>query len=208
METKRGSSSEGIGAIVETLVAEFATVFGTVDVERMVVESMDLLEGIRSGPLKKNEVESFTRIRLQAQGRNEGSLLAGVPSVIFVCVHNAGRSQMSAGWARHLAGDQLLVFSGGSAPAENINPRAVEAMAEVGIDISAAFPLSFTDEIVQASDVVVTMGCGDACPFFPNKRYLDWELDDPHDASLPEVRMVRDEIERRVTQLLVEMALR
>ena len=135
-------------------------------------------------------------------------MFTGVPSVVFVCVHNAGRSQISAGWARHLAGNRLLVFSGGSAPAEIINPRAVEAMAEVGIDISEAFPMPFTDEIIQASDVVVTMGCGDACPIFPGKRYLDWELADPHDASLEEVRVVRDEIGRRVGRLLVEMGLR
>jgi protein-tyrosine-phosphatase len=201
-------SSEAVHSVVGDLSAEFGAVFGTADIERMVVGSIDLLEEIRSGSIHRNEVEGFARIRLQAQGRIEGTLLAGVPSAIFVCVHNAGRSQMSAGWARHLAGDRLLVFSGGSAPADIINPRAVEAMAEVGIDISAAFPMSFTDEIIQASDVVVTMGCGDACPFFPNKRYLDWELADPHDASLAEVRVVRDEIERRVKQLLGEMGLR
>jgi arsenate reductase len=102
----------------------------------------------------------------------------------------------------------LLVLAGGSAPAEVINPRAVEAMAEVGIDISGAFPVSFTNEIVEASDVVVTMGCGDACPYFPNKRYVDWDLADPHDAPLEQVRVVRDEIRRRVEQLLVEMGVR
>lgn len=201
-------SPDEIDRIVGDLSTEFEAVFGAVEVERMVVDSMDLLEQIRSGSLRENEVEEFTRKRLQAQGRIEGTLLAGIPSVIFVCVHNAGRSQMSAGWARHIGGDRLLVFSGGSAPAEVINPRAVEAMAEVGIDISGAFPTSFTDEIVQASDVVVTMGCGDACPFFPSKRYLDWDLADPHDASLAEVRIVRDEIGRRVGQLLTEIGVR
>jgi protein-tyrosine-phosphatase len=201
-------SPEEVDLVVENLMAGFGTVFGSADIERMVAGSIDLLEGIRSSPLRMDEVEQFSRDRLRAQGRVEGTLLAGIPSVIFVCVHNAGRSQMSAGWARHLGGDRLLVFSGGSAPAEAINPRAVEAMVEVDIDISGAFPVSFTDEIVQASDVVVTMGCGDACPYFPDKRYLDWDLADPHDASLAEVRVVRDEIGRRVEQLLVEMGVR
>lgn len=127
------------------------------------------------------------------------------PSMIFVCVHNAGRSQMSAGWARHLAGERAVVFSGGSGPGPEVNPVAIEAMAEVGIDISAQFPKPFTDEIVEASDVVVTMGCGDACPFFPGKRYLDWELTDPHGQGIDNVRVVRDEIEVRVRRLLAEM---
>lgn len=201
-------SPEEIEQIIEDLQSEFGTVFGSADIERMTAGSIDLLEGIRSGPLRADEVAGFTRDRLRAQGRVEGTLLAGIPSVIFVCVHNAGRSQMSAGWARHLGGDRLLVFSGGSAPSDAVNPRAVEAMNEVGIDISGAFPLCFTDEIVQASDVVVTMGCGDACPFFPNKRYLDWELADPHEAELDAVRIVRDEIEQRVKQLLGEMGVR
>jgi protein-tyrosine-phosphatase len=201
-------SPDEIDRVIRDLSTEFQAVFGAGEVERMVVGSIDLLEQIRSGSLRGNEVGEFTRQRLRAQGRIEGSLFAGIPSVIFVCVHNAGRSQMSAGWARHIAGDRLLVFSGGSAPAEVINPRAVEAMSEVGIDISGAFPMSFTDEIVMASDVVVTMGCGDACPFLPNKRYLDWDLADPHDASLAEVRIVRDEIGRRVGQLLTETNVR
>jgi protein-tyrosine-phosphatase len=201
-------SPEEIDLVVESLGAEFGSVFGLDDIERLTAGSLDVLEQIRSGPIRAGEVEQFTRDRLLAQGKVEGTLLAGVPSVIFVCVHNAGRSQMSAGWARHLGGDRLLVFSGGSAPAEVINPRAVEAMREIGIDISGAFPVSFTDEIVQASDVVVTMGCGDACPYFPNKRYEDWELADPHDAPIEEVRVVRDEIGRRVERLLIEMGVR
>jgi protein-tyrosine-phosphatase len=198
-------TAEAMNVVGRRLIEEFGDVFGPSDIERMTDESLGFLEEIRSGSIAPREVEFFTRSRLWAQGRVEGTLFARVPSVIFVCVHNAGRSQMSAGWARHLAGERLLVFSGGSAPAEVVNPHAVTAMAEVGIDISGAIPLSFTDEIVQASDVVVTMGCGDACPFFPNKRYLDWELSDPHGASLDEVRHVRDEIGGRVRQLLGEM---
>ncbi len=194
--------------MVERLSAEFGSVFAAFEVEQMVAASIGMLEEIRSGPLRVDEVEGFTRNRLRAQGKIEGTLFAGIPSVVFVCVHNAGRSQMSAGWARHLAGDRLLIFSGGSAPAETINQRAVEAMAEIGVDIAGAYPAPFTDEIVRASDVVVTMGCGDACPYFPGKRYLDWELADPHGASLDEVRAVRDDIGRRVGQLLAEMGLR
>jgi protein-tyrosine-phosphatase len=200
-------SPEEVDLLVEDLSAEFDTVFGPAEIERMVAGSIDLLEGIRSGPLRASEVERFTRDRLRAQGRVEGTLLVGIPSVIFVCVHNAGRSQMSAGWARHLGGDRLLVFSGGSAPGNVVNQRAVEAMAEVGIDISGAFPVPFTDEIVRASDVVVTMGCGDACPYFPGKRYLDWDLADPHEAELEAVRAVRDDIGRRMGQLLAGMGI-
>ncbi len=127
------------------------------------------------------------------------------PSVVFLCVHNAGRSQMAAGWMRHLAGDAVDVFSGGSEPAESVNAAAVEAMAEQGIDISAELPQPWTDEIVRAADVVVTMGCGDACPIFPGKRYVDWELEDPAGKPLADVRPIRDDIERRVRELLGEI---
>lgn len=130
---------------------------------------------------------------------------ASKPSMVFVCVHNAGRSQMSAGFARHLAGDRAVVFSGGSAPGPEVNRAAVAAMDEVGIDISDQFPKPFTDEIIKASDVVVTMGCGDACPFFPGKMYIDWELTDPHGEGLDLVRTIRDDIEIRVQALLTEL---
>ena len=127
------------------------------------------------------------------------------PSVVFLCVHNAGRSQMAAAWLEHLAGDHVDVFSGGSEPASTVNPVAVEAMAEVGIDIGTQVPKPWTDEIVRAADVVVTMGCGDACPIFPGKRYLNWILDDPAGQSLEDVRPIRDEIERHVRDLLAEL---
>ncbi|MEZ5095858.1 MAG: arsenate reductase ArsC [Nocardioides sp.] len=127
------------------------------------------------------------------------------PTVLFVCVHNAGRSQMAAGWLRHLAGDRVEVLSAGSAPAASINPVAVEAMAEVGIDITDAVPTRLADESVQASDVVVTMGCGDACPFYPGIRYEDWALTDPAGQPLPVVRQVRDEIRARVEELLLTL---
>ena len=127
------------------------------------------------------------------------------PSVLFVCVHNAGRSQMAAGWLSHLAGDAVEVRSAGSAPKDSVNPSAVQAMAEVGIDISDQTPKVLTTEAVQDSDVVITMGCGDACPFFPGKRYLDWALEDPAGKGVESVRPIRDEIELRVRQLLTEL---
>ena len=127
------------------------------------------------------------------------------PSVLFVCVHNAGRSQMAAGWLRHLAGDQVEVRSAGSEPADRINPVAVRAMQEVGIDITANTPRLLDYETAEASDVLITIGCGDVCPSFPGKRYLDWELDDPAGKSVEDVRPVRDEIERRVRGLLDDL---
>ncbi|HEX3651079.1 MAG TPA: arsenate reductase ArsC [Pseudonocardiaceae bacterium] len=129
----------------------------------------------------------------------------GVPTVLFLCVHNAGRSQMALGFCQHLAGSGVVAWSGGSEPGREINPAAVAAMAERGIDITGEFPKPWTDEIVRAADVVVTMGCGDACPVFPGKRYLDWELDDPAGRNVEQVRPVRDEIERRVRALLAEL---
>ncbi|MGY1805213.1 arsenate reductase ArsC [Blastococcus sp. SYSU D00922] len=127
------------------------------------------------------------------------------PSVLFVCVHNAGRSQMAAGWLRHLAGDGVEVRSAGSLPGDRVNPSAVAAMAEVGIDISDQSPKVLTTEAVEASDVVITMGCGDACPVFPGKRYLDWELEDPAGQGVEAVRPIRDEIERRIRTLVGEL---
>jgi arsenate reductase len=124
------------------------------------------------------------------------------PSVLFVCVHNAGRSQMAAGWLRHLAGDTVEVRSAGSAPAETINPAAVEAMAEVGIDITSRIPRKLEWETAESSDVIITMGCGDACPIFPGKRYEDWKLDDPAGQGVEAVRPIRDEIKVRVEALL------
>ncbi|WP_278236149.1 arsenate reductase ArsC [Isoptericola sp. AK164] len=130
------------------------------------------------------------------------------PSVLFVCVHNAGRSQMAAGFLRALGGDGVEVRSAGSAPKDSINPVAVEAMAEQGVDIRAEQPKVLTDDAVQASDVVITMGCGDACPIYPGKRYEDWELDDPAGQGIEAVRPIRDEIERRVRALLASLDVR
>jgi protein-tyrosine-phosphatase len=127
------------------------------------------------------------------------------PTVLFVCVHNAGRSQMAAGYLMHLGGERVRVLSAGSAPAGSINPVAVEAMAEDGIDITASAPKLLTDEAVSSSDVVITMGCGDVCPIYPGKRYEDWKLDDPAGQGIEAVRPIRDEIRRRVEYLLAEL---
>lgn len=130
------------------------------------------------------------------------------PSVLFVCVHNAGRSQMAAGWLTHLAGERIEVRSAGSAPAETVNPVAVEAMREAGVDVTGAQPMVLTTEAVQASDVVITMGYGDACPVFPGKRYEDWKLDDPAGQGIEAVRPIRDEIRAQIEKLIAELGAR
>lgn len=129
-----------------------------------------------------------------------------VPEVLFVCVHNAGRSQMAAALLNQRAAGRVLVRSAGSEPASELNPRVIEAMLEIGIDISEEFPKPLTDEFVRTADVVITMGCGDACPIYPGKRYEDWELDDPSGQDLPTVRRIRDEIDARVKRLLEVLA--
>jgi len=132
--------------------------------------------------------------------------MKGVPEVLFVCVHNAGRSQMAAALLSDRAQGRVHVRSAGSDPTDQINPAVVAAMREVGLDLSQEFPKPLTDEFVRAADVVITMGCGDACPIYPGKRYLDWELDDPAGRTLDEVRVIRDEIDRRVQELVGELA--
>jgi arsenate reductase len=127
------------------------------------------------------------------------------PSVLYVCIHNAGRSQMAAAWTRHLGGDAVDVFSGGSEPAADVNSAAAQAMAEVGVDITGETPQLWTEDAVRSADVVITMGCGDVCPVFPGKRYFDWELEDPAGKGVEVVRLIRDEIELRVRTLLGEL---
>jgi arsenate reductase (thioredoxin) len=185
------------------LAAQFEGVFGTETVERFLTSSYDQF-ATRATAVNFLPVmaERFARQRLQALARVEGKADDGLPTVLFLCVHNAGRSQMALGWFEHLAGDRAVAWSGGSEPGNEVNPAAIAAMKEIGIDISAEFPKPWTDEIVQAADVVVTMGCGDACPLFPGKRYEDWVLDDPDGMGVEAVRPIRDEIGRRVRELL------
>lgn len=132
-------------------------------------------------------------------------MTADRPDIVFLCIHNAGRSQMALGWFRHLAGDRATAWSGGSEPADQVNPVAVAAMGEVGIDIAGAQPQRWTDDGLRAADLVITMGCGDECPFFPGVRYEDWPLDDPAGQGIDAVRPIRDEIERRVRDLLARL---
>jgi arsenate reductase len=174
-------------------------------IQRFLVESMDLLSDARIKRWTAVLAERLTNDRLRALVRLESAPTDLNPSVLFLCVHNAGRSQMAAGWMRQLAGDRVDVFSGGSEPASSLNQAAVAAMAEKGIDISTELPQPWADEIVRAADVIVTMGCGDACPVYPGKRYVDWELDDPAGRPVEEVRPIRDEIELRVRALLGEL---
>ncbi|CAM3760084.1 arsenate reductase ArsC [Kibdelosporangium persicum] len=188
------------------LKREFDGVFGKETIELFLHTSYDQFASRSTIPnFLPLLAERFARQRLQALAKVEGHAHDGKPTVLFLCVHNAGRSQMALGFFQHLAGEGAVAWSGGSEPGHEINPSAIEAMAERGIDISREFPKPWTDEIVQAADVVITMGCGDACPVFPGKRYLDWTLDDPAGMGVEAVRPIRDEIERRVRALLEEL---
>jgi arsenate reductase len=188
------------------LAEEFEGVFGPETIERFLTSSYDQFAD-RATAMNFLPVmaERFARQRLKALARVEGKADDGLPTVLFLCVHNAGRSQMALGWFEHLAGDRAVAWSGGSEPGNEVNPAAIAAMKEVGVDISTEYPKPWTDEIVQAADVVVTMGCGDACPLFPGKRYEDWELDDPAGMGVESVRPIRDEIGRRVRALLASL---
>ena len=188
------------------LQGEFDGAFGEETIERFLHSSYDQFAAHSTIPrFLPLLAERFARQRLRALARVEGRVQDGKPTVLFLCIHNAGRSQMALGFFQHLAEDRAVAWSGGSEPGYEINPSAVAAMAERDIDISGEFPKPWTDEIVRAADVVITMGCGDACPVFPGKRYLDWTLDDPAGKSVDDVRPVRDEIERRVRGLLDEL---
>jgi protein-tyrosine-phosphatase len=184
----------------------FAGVFGTETIEQFLATSYDRFAAdARVMTFLPLLAEKFAQQRLIALAKVEGRTSDGIPIVLFLCVHNAGRSQMALGWFNYLAQGRAVAWSGGTEPGAGINPAALEAMAEVGIDVSQEFPKPWTQEIVSAADVVVTMGCGDACPIFPGKRYEDWELDDPAGMDLPSVRPIRDEIGMRVRQLLASI---
>jgi protein-tyrosine-phosphatase len=194
-----------IRASADRLRTDFAGVFGEETIQRFMAESWESLSGAKVAAFIPLFVERFTRQRLRALARVEGKSTSTAPMIVFLCVHNAGRSQMAAGWAQHLAGDAVEVFSGGSDPASEVNPSAVAAMAEVGIDISTEFPKPWTDEIVRAADVIVTMGCGDSCPIFPGTRYLDWEVGDPAGLAIEQVRPIRDDLRDRVRAILEDL---
>lgn len=190
----------------DRLRRRFEGQLNTETIERFMSDSLDTLaQRAHTSTWVPLLAERFARDRLRALIRLESEGTGTKPSVLFLCVHNAGRSQMAAGWMRHLGGDDVDVFSGGSEPADHVNQAAVAAMAEKGIDIGAEIPQPWADEIVRAADVVVTMGCGDACPVFPGKRYVDWELEDPSGKTLEEVRSIRDDLEQRVRDLMTEL---
>jgi arsenate reductase (thioredoxin) len=189
----------------DALAGEFAGVYSRETIERYIAESLDLLGNARINVFVPVLAHRFARERLRALAQAEGRIVKDVPEVLFVCVHNAGRSQMAAGLMTLRAEGRVHVRSAGSDPAEDINPAVVEALAELGIDLEEEFPKPLTDEVVRAADAVITMGCGDACPIYPGKRYLDWELADPAGQDLETVRAIRDEIDARVQALLAEL---
>jgi arsenate reductase len=188
------------------LAAEFDGTYGPETIERFLHTSYDQFATNGSIPnYLPLLAERFARQRLRALARVEGHQRDGKPVVLFLCTHNAGRSQMALGFFSHLAGENAVAWSGGSEPGNEINAAAVAAMRERGIDISGEYPKPWTDEVVRAADVVITMGCGDACPVFPGTRYENWDLDDPAGLTVADVRPIRDELERRVRRLLEDL---
>ena len=192
--------------IVDDLTYHYDGVFSRDTVQRAVEAACDTL-----GPVAKFPnflpilTERFARDRLLAAAQAEGKVATGVPEILFVCVHNAGRSQMAAALAKHLSADKVHVRSAGSQPTRQIHPMTIQALAERGIEPTEAFPKPLTDDVVRAADVIITMGCGDACPVLPGKRYEDWEVADPAGQPIEVVRAIRDDIQARVTTLLGEI---
>jgi arsenate reductase (thioredoxin) len=189
----------------EALAEEFAGIFARETIERYVAESADLLSMSKVQTYVPVLAHRFARERLRALAQADGTLVKDQPEVLFVCVQNAGRSQMAAGLVRLRSDGRVHVRSAGSAPAEQLNPAVVQALEELGVDLGEEFPKPLTDEVVRAADVVITMGCGDACPIYPGKRYEDWVLDDPAEQDLETVRRIRDEIDERVQRLVGEL---
>jgi protein-tyrosine-phosphatase len=188
------------------LQTEFGDMFGVETIERFLHSSYEQFANHATiANFLPLLAERFARQRLRALAKVEGTSNDGKPIVLFLCTHNAGRSQMAMGFFTHLAGDAAVAWSGGSEPGNEVNPAAAQAMAEVGIDISGEYPKPWTDEIVQAADVVITMGCSDACPVFPGRRYEEWVLDDPAGQDVDGVRPIRDDIEERVRRLLTDL---
>lgn len=190
----------------ERLAHQFHGMVNEETVERVVFESYTALARTATVSTHLPSLaEKFARDRLVALAQSRGFIAKRVPEVLYVCVQNSGRSQMAAALTRHLAGDRVHVRTAGSQPGVEILPAVVTVLAELGIDVSEEYPKPLTDDVVRAADAVVTMGCGDACPLYPGKRYLDWELADPTDLSLDDVRVVRDEVRSRVEHLLSEL---
>jgi protein-tyrosine-phosphatase len=190
----------------ERLAQQFSGIVSEETVERVVFESYTALGRTAAVSTHLPSLaEKFARDRLTALAQSRGYIAKPVPEVLYVCVQNSGRSQMAAAITRHLAGDRVHVRSAGSQPGEGILPSVIAVLAELGIDVSDEFPKPLTDDVVRAADAVITMGCGDACPLYPGKRYLDWDLADPADLTLDGVRAVRDDVRARVEHLLAEL---
>lgn len=190
---------------VSQLARKYAGKFDETEIRPIVRESYESFADAKVRTFVAVFTTRYADDRLRALAKVRGLITDAPPSVLFVCVHNAGRSQMAAGWVRHLSKGKIEVYSGGSLPGKDLNAAAVAAMQEVGIDIANEFPKPFAVEIVQAADVVITMGCGDTCPIFPGKRYEDWALDDPAGLGVDAVRPIRDEIRRRVESLISDL---
>jgi arsenate reductase (thioredoxin) len=194
-----------INQAADRLADEFAGIFSQETIARYMAESTDLLGEAKINVFVPVLAHRFCRERLKALAQAEGIVDKDQPEVLFVCVQNAGRSQMAAGLLKLRSGGRIHVRSAGSTPAEQINPAAVAALEELGVDMSEQFPKPLTDEVVRAADVVITMGCGDACPIYPGKKYEDWELDDPAGQDLETVRRIRDELDQRIQRLIGEL---
>ncbi len=189
----------------EALQDEFAGIFSRETIARFIAESVDLLGESKLNVFVPVLAHRFARERLKALGQADGLITKEQPEVLFVCVHNAGRSQMAAGLVKLRSEGRIHVRSAGSDPGEEVNPAVIDAMEELGVDMGEEFPKPLTDEVVRAADVVITMGCGDACPIYPGKKYEDWVLDDPAGESLATVRRIRDELDTRVQKLISEL---
>jgi arsenate reductase (thioredoxin) len=189
----------------EALQDEFAGIFGPETIARYIAESTDLLGGGRINVFVPVLAHRFARERLKALAQADGMLVKDMPEVLFVCVHNSGRSQMAAGLVKLRSEGRIHVRSAGSDPGERINPAVIEVMTELGVDMSEEFPKPLTDEVVRAADVVITMGCGDACPIYPGKKYEDWKLDDPAGQDAATVRVIRDQLDTRVRALVEDL---
>ena len=189
-------TKQHIDRAAERLAEEFEGVFSQETIARYMAESQDLLGDSKVNVFVPVLVHRFTRERLKALGQVEGKITKQQPEVLFVCVHNAGRSQMAAGLVKLRSEGRIHVRTAGSSPADQINPAVIAAMSEIGVDMSEEFPKPLTDEVVRAAEVVITVGCGDACPIYPGKRYEDWTLDDPEGQDIATVRRIRDEIDR------------
>ncbi|CAN5657657.1 arsenate reductase ArsC [soil metagenome] len=200
-----GTRDEMVTHVCSQLAKEFSGVFTPQTIQRFVHESFDSLSRARVQAFVPLFIYRFAKEHLKAVAQAKGAIVKEVPEVLFVCVHNAGRSQMAATLLERAAQGRVHVRSAGSTPANEIHEGVREVMAEIGVDLSREFPKPLTDEVVQAADVVITMGCGDSCPVYPGKRYLDWDLPDPANKPIDEVRPLREEIDRRVRALLDEL---